>query len=230
MNNKSTKDKTITRVNWIKYLNKENIEFTAEETDKLFDWIDIKKDGIIDKEEFLSRYHHTLKPLSTIQNIILQNQLDIEDLAHHMNINISKSEKDNMDYNTFRDKIKTLNYTYPDSFIKNLYNDLTSDNKEKNAMVNSKKFLDEINYIKPVENYKSFIQNYMDKVRQRTNHDELKSNFEKYDKNNTGTLTKIDYIYVMNKIVCEYEDIDHMRFIRVTDMFDNFKILNILTF
>ena len=236
MNNKSTNDKTITRLNWIKYLNKDNIEFTAEETDKLFDWIDIKKDELIDKEEFVFRYNHTLKPLSTIQDIILKNKLDIEDLAHHMSINISNSDQETMDYKTFRNKIKTLNYTYPDSFIKNLFIDLASDKKDKKPLVDSKKFLDEINYIKPAENYKSFIQNYMDKVRQRTNHDELKSEFEKYDKNNTGTLTKIDYIYAINNILFEYEDIDHMRFIRVTDMFDEFQnikypdVLNLIFF
>ena len=28
--------------------------------------------------------------------------------------------KENMDYETFRKKIKSLNYTYPESFIKNL--------------------------------------------------------------------------------------------------------------
>ena len=221
-NNESTKDKVITRLNWIKYLQKEKIEFTAEETDKLFDWIDIKKDRVIGKEEFLFRYQHTLKPLTQIQEIILNNKLDIEDLAHHMNLKQSNSDQENMDYKTFRNKIKSLNYTYPDSFIKNLFTDLSSDRKGKNLSVNSKKFLDEINYVKPAENYKSFIQNYMDKIRQRTTHDDLKSIFEKYDKNNTGTLTKIDYIYVINKILNEYEDIDHMRFIRVTDMFDKF--------
>ena len=133
INNESTKDKVITRLNWIKYLQKENIDFTAEEIDKLFDWIDIKKDGVIDKEEFLFRYEHTIKPLSQIQDIILTNRLDIEDLAHHMNINKSNAEKENMDFKIFRKKIKTLNYTYPDSFIKNLYSDLTSGKKEKKS-------------------------------------------------------------------------------------------------
>ena len=218
--NESTKDKVITRLNWIKYLDKENIDFTAEETDKLFEWIDIKKDGVIDKEEFLYKYQQTLKPLSTIQDIILKNKLDIEDLAHHMSLNNQDAEKENMDYNTFRKKIKTLNYTYPDSFIKNLFKDLTSDNKSNKPTVNSKNFLDEINYVKPIDNYKSFIQNYMDDIRQKTNLDELKSKFEKFDKNNTGTVNKENYIYIINHYLNQYEDIDHMRFIRIINMFD----------
>ena len=234
--NISTKDKVITRLNWIKYLIKENFDFTAQETDKLFDWIDTKKDGVIDKEEFLYRYQDTLKPLSTIQDIILKNKLDIEDLAHHMKIYTSNSEKENMDHKTFRKKIKTLNYTYPDSFIKNLFWDLTSDKTEKKPLVNSKQFLEEINYVKPVENYKSFTQNYMDKVRQKTNLDVLKAEFEIYDKNNTGTLNKIDYISIMNHFINEYDDIDHMRFIRINDMFDKYgnikypDVLNLIFF
>ena len=220
MYNISTKDKVITRLNWIKYLEKENINFTAEETDKFFYWLDIKNDGVIDKEEFLYRYNYTLKPLSTLQNIILQNKLDIEDLAHHMSINISNAEKENMDYKTFRKKIKSLNYTYPEIFIKNLFNDLTMDKNAKTPLVNTKQFLDKINYINKTENYKSFIQNYMDKIRQRTNYDELKTLLEDCDKNCTGSISRADYITIINKIINEFEDIDHMRFIRVTDKFD----------
>ena len=218
--NISTKDKVITRLNWIKYLQKENINFTAEEIDKLFNWIDSKKDGVIDKEEFLDKYNHTLKPLSKIQDIVLENKLDIEDLAHHMSITSSNEKKEDMDYKKFRKKIKSLNYTYPESFIKNLFSDLITDKNNKKPLVNSKKFLDEINYVKPAEKYESFIQNYMDKIRQRTTFDILKSEFEKFDKNCDGSLTKLDYIMVINKILTEYEDIDHMRFIRVTDMYD----------
>ena len=226
--NISTNDKVITRLNFIKYLQKENINFTAVEIDKFFNWLDSKKDGVIDKEEFLDKYNHTLKPLTTIQNIVLQNKLDIEDLAHHMNIS-----KENMDYETFRKKIKSLNYTYPESFIKNLFNDLVQDKNSKSPLVNSQKFLDEINYVKPAEKYKSFTQNYMDKIRQRTTYDKLKSQFEKFDKNCEGALTKLDYIMIINKILSEYEDIDHMRFIRVNDMFNkkgNIKYPEVLDF
>ena len=39
--------------------------------------------------------------------------------------------------------MKRLNYTYPDTYMKSIFNDIQNKNK-----VNSKKFLDEINYIK----------------------------------------------------------------------------------
>ena len=49
-NNYSIYDKVITRLNWIKYLQKENLGFSTEQLDNLFKWIDTKKDGVIDNE------------------------------------------------------------------------------------------------------------------------------------------------------------------------------------
>ena len=53
----------------------------------------------------------------------------------------------------------------------------------KTPLVNTKKFLDKINYRNQTENYNSFIQNYMDNFKQRTNYDELKTLFENCEKN-----------------------------------------------
>ena len=229
LNNVSTLDKVITTLNWIKYLQKEKLGFSAEELDKFFYWIDTKKDGVIDKEEFVNKFNHTLKPLTLIQDIIHTNKLDIEDLAHHMKININTADLENYDFEAFKKKVKHLNYTYPDEFIKKLYLDLISKNKKKDnnsKLVNSKEFLNEINYIKPPENYKSFIQNYMNVVRQRINHDDLKSIFENYDKDCLGTLTRINYVLAISNILPEYNDVDHMRFVRITDMFDKYGNIN----
>ena len=216
LNNYSTYDKVITRINWIKYLQKENLGFSAEDLDNLFNWIDTKKDGVIDNEEFLNKYKHTLKPLTDLQNIIHDNKLDIEDLAHHMGIPISEIVK--YDYETFKQKMKTLNYTYPEGYMKSIFNDMKEKYKNKYE-VNSKKFLDEINYIKPPENYKSFTQNYMNLVKSRTTHDKFKEVFEKLDNDGLGVLSKLDYVKAVGNILPELTDDDHMRFLRITNMF-----------
>ena len=223
LNNISTLDKLITRLNWIKYLQKEKLGFSAEELDNLFRWIDTKKDNVIDREEFLNRYNHTLKPLTQIQCIINDNKLDIEDLAHHMNVPISELVE--YDFETFREKIKKLNYTYPDTFIKSVFNDIKKLNVNKNT-ANSKQFLDEINYVKPPENYKSFIQNYMNVVRSKINHDDFKSLLEKFDKDGLGTLSKLVYVKAVAQLLPEFKDEDHMRFLRITNMFDKFGDVN----
>ena len=218
LNNYSTYDKVITRLNWIKYLQKENLGFSAEELDNLFKWIDTKKDGVIDNEEFINKYKHTLKPLTDLQNIINDNKLDIEDLAHHMGVPVSEILQ--YDFDTFKQKMKTLNYTYPDYYMKSIFDDLKEKNNNKNYEVNSKKFLDEINYIKPPENYKSFIQNYMNLVKSRTTHDKFKETFEKLDNDGLGVLSKLDYVKAVSFILPELKDEDHMRFLRITNMFN----------
>ena len=245
LNNVSTMDKVITRLNWIKYLQKEKLGFSAEELDKLFYWIDTKKDGVIDREEFVNKFNHTLKNLTMIQDIIYTNKLDIEDLAHQMKIDINNANLENYDFETFKKKIKLLNYTYPDEFIKKLFREILATNKNNTntinnnteiPTVNAKHFLDEINYVKPPEDYKSFIQNYMDIVRQRTTHKELKAVFESYDKDCLGTLTRINYVEAISGFLQEYNDVDHMRFVRITDMFDKYgniiypEVLNLIFF
>ena len=217
LNNVSSLDKLITRMNWIRYMQKEKLGFSAEELDNLFRWIDTKKDNVIDREEFINKYNHALKPLTQMQGIIHDNKLDIEDLAHHMNIPIS--ELVDYDFATFKEKIRKLNYTYPDVFIKSIFEDIKKLNNNKTA-ANSKQFLDEINYVKPPENYKSFIQNYMNVVRSKINHDDFKSLLEKYDKDGLGTLPKIVYVKAVANLLPEFKDEDHMRFLRITNMFD----------
>ena len=214
LNNFSTYDKVITRLNWIKYLQKENLGFSAEELDNLFNWIDTKKDNVIDNEEFLNKYKHTLKPLTDLQNIVRDNKLDIEDLAHHMGVPISEILE--YDFETFKQKMRTLNYTYPDYYMLSIFNDIKNKNK-----VNSKKFLDEINYVKPAENYKSFTQNYMNLVKRRITHDKFKNVFEKLDNDGLGVLSKLDYVKAVANIIPEFNDEDHMRFLRITNMFNN---------
>ena len=136
-------------------------------------------------------------------------------------MNVPISELVDYDFETFKEKIKKLNYTYPDVFIKSIFDDIKKLNVNKNQnTANSKKFLDEINYVKPPENYKSFIQNYMNVVRSKINHDDYKSLLEKFDKDGLGTLSKLIYVKAIATLLPEFKDEDHMRFLRITNMFD----------
>ena len=96
--------------------------------------------------------------------------------------------------------------------------------------------MDEINYIKPAENYKSFTQNYMNVVKSRTTHDKLKEIFEKLDNDGLGTLTKVDYVKAVASTLPEFDDVDHMRFLRITNMFNKLgevkypELLNLIFF
>ena len=223
--NISTQDKVITRLNWIKYLQLEKYKFHAEELDHFFNWIDIKKDDIIDIEEFTNRYQYTTNPLTKLQSIIHRNKLDIEDLAHRMQMD--KDEIKKMDYLTFSKHLQRLDYTLSDSFIRKIFNQLKEkDDKTDKEFIDSRKFLTEINYIKPKEKEKenenenegSFIQKYINTVKSKTTYEYLKKHFEKYDRDSLGTMSKLDYVKSMSYIFPEFNDDDHMKFIRIKEL------------
>ena len=226
-NNISSEEKVLTRLNFIKYIQNDQLPFSAEELDNLFNWMDYKKDNALDLEEFIKCYNYCLKSLTILKSIIHNNKLDIEDLAHRMKININELE--NYDYYTFAEKIKKLDYTLPEEFILKLFNELCEKkygkkiNKKENKTkktIDSKFFLNEINYVKPVENYKSFTQNYMEVIKSKVSYEQLKQLFEKFDDESIGTLTRLQYVSAMSDLLPEFTDDDHMRFIRISNLFD----------
>ena len=86
--------------------------------------------------------------------------------------------------------------------------------------VSSKKFLDEINYVKPPESYKSFTKNYINTVKSKLSYEDLKKILEKFDQDSLGTMTKLEYVTSMSKLFPEFNDDDHMRFIRIMELLD----------
>ena len=226
--NESTQDKVISRINWVKYLQLENFNFNAEELDHFFDWIDTKKDNVIDYEEFDEKLRYALKPLTILKNIIHNNQLDIEDLAHRMEISIDEIKK--IDYPSFFQHMKKLDYFLPEVFIKKIFDELKQEEKKpgigdiskqkKFAYISSKKFLDEINYIRPPEKYKSFTKTYINTVKAKTTYEELKKILEKFDQDSSGTMTKLEYVRSISKLFPEFNDDEHMRFLRIMELVD----------
>ena len=235
--NISTKDKFITRINWIKYLQKEKINLTAKDCDNLFIWIDTKKDNLIDMDEFISKYNFTTKPLTVFKDIIYNNKLDIEDLAHKMNMSLDEIKQ--LNYEEFKNKIKKVDNTLSDSFIKSIFDELNKKNNTK--LLEQKNFLKEINYRK--EDYyeqnknKYLIQKYREAIIKKTNYEELKKLFEERDGPSLGVLTKGDYVSAISKVIPEFTDDEHMIYVRVNDAFDKLgdniiysKILNSIFF
>ena len=217
--NINTQLKVISRINWIKYMQLEKYDFHAEELDHLFNWIDTKKDNVIDLEEFIDKYHYTIKPLNIMKNIIHNNKLDIEDLAHRMKIDVEEIKK--YDYTSFFNHVKRLDYTLPESFIRKIFDELKQEDKSTGKeFINSKKFLDAINYVRPPEIYQSFTKKYIDTVKDKTTYEFLKTQFEKFDRDSLGNMTKLEYVKSMSKIFPEFNDDDHMRFVRIMDVLD----------
>ena len=217
--NISTQDKAITRLNWIKYLQLEKYKFHAEELDFFFNWIDTKNDNLIDIEEFTNRCQYITNPLTIVKNIVHNNKLDIEDLAHRMQID--KDEMKRLDYLTFSQNMQKLDYTLSDAFIRTIFNQLKEKDKDTDKeYIDPKRFLNEINYIQPKENYESFTQKYINIIKSKTTYEYLKKHFEKFDTDSLGTMSKLEYVKAMSIIYHELNDDDHMRFVRVMDLLD----------
>ena len=81
-----------------------------------------------------------------------------------------------------------------------------------------------------------FKDNYMNVVKSRITHDKLKEIFEKLDNDGLGTLTKVDYVKAVATTLPEFDDEDHMRFLRITNMFNKLgevkypELLNLIFF
>ena len=218
--NISTKDKFITRINWIKYLRKEKINLSAKDCDNLFKWIDIKQDDLLDMDEFVSKYNFTTKPLSVFKDIIYNNKLDIEDLANKMEMSINEIKK--LKFEEFKYKIKKVDKTFSDTFIKNIFDEFHKNDMNNNKYVEQTNFLKEINYKKNdyYDKNKYFTQNYREVIIRKINYEGLKKIFEKRDGHSFGYLSKADYVSAISKILPEFTDDEHMIYVRIIDAFD----------
>ena len=60
----------------------------------------------------------------------------------------------------------------------------------------------------------------MNVVKNKISHDDLKAQLEKFDKDFLGTLTKIEFVTAVTPLLPEFNDQDHLLFLRVNNMFD----------
>jgi len=95
-------DNTLTKPDLQKFFNSE-FNFNSEEIDFLFRRMDFKKDGVIDREEFLKFANLVNDALFKIKDVIKKEKLDIEELMYKMNIDRkNKKESKRFDLITFK--------------------------------------------------------------------------------------------------------------------------------
>ena len=105
----------------------EQYDFTPEEINMIFNYMDTKRDGFIDRIEFINAFRVIPHPVATIYDYIKKNNLSIGDIAYKMGIdlyNINEYEdisKNLIDRLNFRVKIKALNNKFEDDFIDSLF-------------------------------------------------------------------------------------------------------------
>jgi len=117
----------LTKSDFHKALQIENFNYTLQEISVLFLFFDMKKDDMIDRDEWNSRLKTPSDPVFRIQDIIKKNCLEIEEIFYRMEIDPNKN--DSFDFNTFKlsnvfinIEIRSLDSTLENSYIQALFN------------------------------------------------------------------------------------------------------------
>ena len=118
-----------------KVINYEKFNFSKKEINLLFSFIDTKKDGFIDRIEFIDAIKNIPYPISSIQNYILKNNLSINDLAYKMEIDLyftPLNEILNTKVNMieFQQKLKLINQKFNKEFSNALFKAIREKEKE----------------------------------------------------------------------------------------------------
>ena len=191
-----------------KVLKYEKFNFSTNEINLLFKFIDTKKDGYIDRLEFIEAIKNVPHPISTIQNYIINNNLSIVDLAYLMEIELYKIPIDdilNTKYNPlqFQGKIKLINNNFSREFSAGLFNSI----KGEDNFVTVEKIFDIFN-IKKDDTYKQLYNKRdeifnicLESIFGCTTYFELRKKFLSVDKLITGKMPLNQFMNIMKKIL-----------------------------
>ena len=118
-----------------KVLSYENFNFTEKEMNLLFSFIDSKKDGVIDRIEFIEAIKYIPYPISTLHSFILKNNLSLVELAYKMDIDlyltpINEILETKLNFPQFQNKMKLINPDFNLEFSKTLFKTINGGENE----------------------------------------------------------------------------------------------------
>jgi Ca2+-binding EF-hand superfamily protein len=186
----------------------EQLPFTVAEISKIFDFLDSKKDGFIDRMEFINSIKNVPHPISTIQNYIINNNLSIVDLAYKMEIELYKIPIDdilNIKLNElqFQGNMKLINSNYSREFSSGLFNSIGGGS----IYITIGQIFDVFN-IKKDESYKELYKKRdeifnacLEGILSSTTYFELKQKLTSVDKLLTGKIPLNQFMSIMKKII-----------------------------
>ena len=113
----------------------EKYDLKTNEIYSAFNYIDTKKDGIIDRTEFIEVLRKIPHPINTIHNYIRNHKLSIDDIAYLMGFDIYNcSLQDTLnvviDRLSFLTKMKMINESFEDDFLQSLFFSITNGKPE----------------------------------------------------------------------------------------------------
>ena len=191
-----------------KVLKLENFNFSDKEFKLLFKYIDTKKDGLIDRIEFIDALKNVPHPISTMQNYIINNNFSIIDLAYKMEIELYKIPiKDilntKLNLLEFQGKIRLINSNFSREFSSGLFNSIG----RGDITITYEKIFDVFN-VKKDESYKELynkrneiFNTCVQSILSTTTFFELKQKLTAVDKTLTGKIPIYQFMNIMKKIL-----------------------------
>ena len=211
-----------------KVLSYEKFNFSPEEMDLLFSFIDTKKDGFIDRIEFINAIKNVPYPISIIQNFILTNKLSIFDLAYKMEIDLYSTPLNDI-LNTklsliqFQEKMRLINPNFQKDFSSSLFKAINGGEHEVRIqqifeVFNIKKdFPFEDIYSKRNEISNNFIQC----IFQNITYFELRDKLYNIDKIKIGKISLNIFMKVIKEIIKgKLSESDLTHFLRMHKLID----------
>ena len=190
----------------------EKYDLNLNEIQSAFNYIDTKKDGFIDRLEFINTLRNIPHPISTIHNYIRNNKLTIDDIAYIMGFDIYNCPLQDtfnvkIDRLSFQTKMKMINENFEDEFLQSLFFSITEGRTETtvNHIFNIFNIFNDDSYKDLLSNRLNIEAQCLDIIPKCVTFKEAKQNFLKFDKYITGKTTTEKFlsqmrIYLKGKI------------------------------
>ena len=211
----------------------EQFNFTIPEINSIFTFMDTKKDGYIDRIEFINAIKNVPHPLTTFINYMKNNRITMTDIAYNIgydlyNQSVNECLNSRLNKLSFQTKIKSLNDKFDNEYIYGLFNYISEGKNE----IEIRKFFDIINYNND-ESYKNLsdikdnvINMVIDIVPKCVSFNELKNNFLKYDKQLKGEINSEIFLSIMKKYIGQRINQQNLlHFLRIYKLIDNKNIV-----
>jgi Ca2+-binding EF-hand superfamily protein len=212
----------------------EKFNFSIPEIKAIFSFIDSKKDGVIDRLEFINAIRNVPHPLSNFINFIKNNGITIADIAYRIgydiyNNSINECLNTKLNKLSFQTRMKAINDKFDNEFIYGLFNYISEGKNE----ITIKQFFDMINYNND-ESYKhltdikdEIVDMCMEIIPKNASFTELKNCFIKQDNHLKGEINLENFISIMRKFLGQkISQQNLLHFLRIYKLIDNKNIIN----
>ena len=190
----------------------EKYDFTIHEINSAFNYLDTKKDGILDRIEFIEILKQIPHTITTVLNYIRNNRLTIDDIAYKMGFDIYNCPLEDtlnikVDRLYFQTKMKMLNEKFDYDFLQSLFFSITQGKSETtiNHIFEIFNILKDDSYKNLFYNKEDYETQCIDIVPKCVTFKEAKKTFLNMDKYITGKVPLEKFmnqmrIYLKNKI------------------------------